>query len=42
MVFQEEMMDVVVRREGGVHLNMGAEEGVDQSLRYLMQEENTF
>ena len=32
----------VVRREGGVHLNMDAKEGVEQSLRYLMQEENMF
>lgn len=42
VVLREEVMDVVVRREGGARLNRGAEEAVDQSLRYLMEEENTF
>ena len=42
LVLREEAMEVLVRREGGVHLNMDAKEGVEQSLRYLMQEEICF
>ena len=41
LLLREEAGEVLVRGEGGVHLNMDAE-GVEQSLRYLMQEENMF
>lgn len=42
LLLREEAVEVLVRGEGGVHLNMDAKEGVEQSLRCLMQEENMF
>lgn len=42
LLLREEAVEVLVWGEGGVHLNMDAKEGVEQSLRCLMQEENMF